>query len=534
MKKFNLLIVAIFSLLFGNNLFAQERAVAVVLPYFVPQHTASYEMPNQLIPLLNSKGIDHMVYRRSNDKIMFDSLLNSKAEQVSRYMMVYEIDIIEDYYPELEYVKDTNGVVKTILFRLSNKWSYYVKIIDLETSEIVQVIQGGGTLADNPDKKIVSAYPVDANKHFGTDPRLLRKNDQDKYFKLLLTLRNAHRDRFTQYYRAKVQNAMGAISLAESQIFNKGIVRLEKLELEKEKLKEFIIPRSSGFVATKGQNVKVFTIDTIGNYIMSPGNLGSYEIDSLESSGWKVSNSFMSSGKDAAAAHIAGKPLYCSLNTGEFAEKMGDKAELIPVSVTGLKEHTARLIEMQVMGYNFLRLMDKTYAKDVEYFQSRYRSGDFAGQKFELRPNSSKYIFIENSVDISDVAAGTVLYSFQKKKDFDGMYDATLIGFKQEMEIVQEIEKKEKTKAVVLYSPCGFSTLVWLEVFKVTQEKVGDKTIDRLVKIADANTSGSEQQRKISTVNISRGESDFYEASKNGDKIVFRQRVSNAPAWLKQ
>jgi len=498
------------------------------------------DAPSKNLPV-NKKAYDELVkglrddlkingwaMELKNDQLLLDSTYrNGDHEVAADYLLSVYYTIYEEYNLDLKFYRDTAKRVIGAYFSIGPITRYRVIMTDLRNNEMLQ-FKGkfGQSYNERENGKQIALTAEEFKKYFGSiGPVALQAKSEVEYGKVLKRIVAEFKPKFQEYYDA---NRIGLVSIVSHLIRKTLITKPEAIQnpmVDNGKLKSFQIPLNKSFQFYKGMYVTVFSLDTLGDYII-PDNYKTWVVEEVGPQLCMAESKFMipSKNKEAGEAVESGKKLYFMPGTTPYAVNLA-KEEPITIDLQGKELHGA------VDVYNFLsqssrmRIINSIEEDLIKKIHERYKGIQFVESGYSLSSLGASVILSSSDVDfiIQDAKSGTVIGSCPKKYGDKGVYDLLQKSLDLRIRIIKALDfKKDALKRALVYSPLGFYEDFFFDIMLVTPENVNGKTLYRESEIGRGTIVDEEKYGYIfGEAKFNKGEKEIGAAYNNHQSLLF-------------
>lgn len=455
----------------------------------------------------------------------------NKPEKAAKYLVRYDFDIYEIYFPEIQFTKDTNGNYIDAYVQLNKYSKVQYKATDLSNSEIVFNFYKTVTLEDNSFNKIKSKISIpDWKKQFTANPVNYKQKFPSEYMKAENWAYNQLRPEFTKFYQAKKDLIIFEFLQAQLKLQNKELCPVTNPIIEKNKLINFTVKSDEKLPFYRAAYASIYQLDTLGDFIYGT-DLGLYVGNTEEDGSVKFTKApFKSNSEEVAQSLLNGKKLYYAIGEQGYGNKLNKKSEFINVGVNSGSSEVNNSIEFYFKNINNIRLINLNDEPIIKAFRDRYKGEAFMEEPLEIKDLGADYIMSVNAneqLEVTDVKTGKISMSKPIDETRGTIYNSLLDAFNLNIDVIKiSKEKKERALELLLYSPLGFNDVTKMDVFVAKAENVGGRQIERLEKIgelrASLNGNFSDNKGRVDFSDVRDGDKEIFQALKDGKKIVIR------------
>jgi hypothetical protein len=480
----------------------------------------------------NKLKLNSWAYMEKEGALVPDASFRSgEGEVAADYLLSIYFKIYENYQPDLHFKKDTTGKVTSTYFALYSLSQYNFILTDLRTSEILYFKSKYGR--DIKEREATS-MSVDMAKYFGkTDPARLLANAPRDYQIILNKIWSDFQPSFQKYYEDRTPDFQNMLATA---VMNPVVNTPQKIQapfVDNGKLKEFKCAPIPGVQYFDGLFVTVFSLDTIGNYVI-PQNYKWWVVEELNDGLWNLDTYFPipSRNKDAGEALEAGRQLYYLPGEIPYAGILTAE-EPITIDIRGLNLASAGDI------YNFLsrspriRLINTLEQSTLDKLHERFKGGQFVDSGYSLSSLGARYILTASDAQFSlqDAQSGTVIATCPSNYGDKGVYDLLQKALDLKVSIIKPTnEKKGAIKEALIYSPMGFYEDFYFDVIHRTVENVNGKSLYREQEIGKGWVLNEERYGYVfAEAKFQKGEKEIGDAYNSKQEILFLSREFKFP-----
>ncbi len=530
--QITLIFIAFFAIF--THLSAQQPVIA--FNDFVPSAKIEASQYDSIMErLLNMEHISFQRYQI--DSIQANPVGLKKPEKAAEFFMTAYYTIYSSQPIEFRYSLDTNGILTSAWFEISNVCSYAIQLTRISTGEVIYLYQDSQHFRSERSGMNISQsgfYKLeipDAAKYVSKKPNYLKKTNPKAYNEGTKAMYAAYEKHHNAYIQDKLTFTVDKFVQFASHLNNINqtqITPIADYTLDKEKLDKATLPAGFTF-DSKVDMVQLFSLDTIKQYVV-PEFYGWWHYKDKDGAAPYLSNwIFSSKSKEAGNALLSGKQLYCSINKLNPVKVLAETPKIIHIALD------ADLLQLyslttSLINSNRVKLLDRRNDIYLNRLRDRYKREQFMDDNFQISVYGADIVFrlLSSEIEILDVKSGAVLKKFPTTHGPNGLIDimGELLDMPLRIAYVLE-EKNEKVKEVMVYNPFGFNEDQHrsLIVLHKTFEEVDGELFPRYHEIGVININAFKMRAKeLALGKVSKGEKELYQLLQDKQEIVLKSK----------
>ncbi len=521
-----------------------KPGIAVLIDWQEFQHPQNKVLLEELVNEINtSKRSSFQFYDWKEKENVLDFRYTESLEDprpVEKIIFIKPLLLINDE-PDIKYQKDTTGKVTKAYFKPTFNYNYLYKIIDISTSNI-ELIENFKPQKEKSKEILIKSF----QSVFRADPEKLKKDDPKEYKKRVKVLRDKYAKEINAFIAKSVKEAKEEISsgvssplksVSDDRLFK--MVKFDESQLSKKRIKEFEIDAGLVDDVTSKSSFNVYTNSTYGTQKIIEKIDRTFVKDASEKNSICKSGIFY--GKKLTSA-LKNKQEVFFARSDILLKKLNNKvSKPQTVAVDKACMFCAFSLEQKIANSPSILLIERNYDKVLSHFIELTKADKFLDLNLESiqgKQQGVRYIISTEpgKITCTDVETGN-MFEETPKTNKDGKlmkYFKSEIGFSKKMitrlflnlfemdiEMLQvEDSKKDKVKSVLVLNPAGFEQGERYRIYKINEEKVGDKTLERKEELGTSWVTEVKSDQ-IAILDILKGKKELNEAINNNHKIVF-------------
>ena len=427
------------------------------------------------------------------------------------------------------------------LEKVTNMYAYYpisiapqLKVVDLPTSEVLTTYN-----YDTKEWGVSKMYEIkDFKKYFGSSPNKSESSKSKTWYANLKKFKEAELDKITKWNEDRINTFGKNLDQVSSRFKGYLDTRLYSVidftYSEKGKLEEFYIDAKSSENVSKGDVFEIYQQASFQDF-KSYDRVSLVTVQSVEADRALVKPFSLSKKKIAEALESGDKIAFARSEQLIRQSNKGEKPTK-RVQVKGECFMCNVYLESLIVNISTTKLIERNFDVVRKYFSSKYtdeRFIDLNMSEIQDKQEGIEYLFESTSAGMkaTDIETGRIATVNEKEGGMlKGMFSsnrAELINLVMDImdENIQVVEilkeKKGKLDKFIGYNPLGYESVSTYLIFRVIEEEVGGRTLEREEEIGKCYV-GKRLTDTLVEIKVAKGEKELYSAMQAGDKIRYR------------
>lgn len=459
-----------------------------------------------------------------------------------KYVQMYMRDVTDS--PPIQFDKDTTGKTIRVYFRISPKASYYLKTIELKTSQIVDLSHKNFNIENqqnvtNSKSNIITV--TDFIKEFGGDPIALKSSNYKAYDEALKKVLEKYSKIIKRNnidilhsYSSQIRSMIdGNYKTTSNRYFD--VIR-NKEDSDEKKVKYVTINATTKDSLNKFGYLKMYQILDFGSK-KTTKYVDAFGIDSVGLNSTQMKLNLFGNKKNLAEILKDSVKLLMFLNEQDlknYNRQINNIKDFYNVGTSKSCVFCDMSFENTLFNVPIVNLIERN-APELNVFYEMAKSDkfiDFNSQDLLNKQLGIQYLFsrMNENLIATDIVSGKIIGSnstaSRKVMNSAIVKNIMIETFNKNLEFLSVKDgSKNKIKEVYMYSDFGFIAGEKILVYKLIEEKVGSKIIKRKEEIANGFIMKNISDF-VSIFRIQDGEKDFYEAKNANFELVYEYKTN--------